>query len=162
LSLPAVQVSHSPIEKFREYLASRPRPQRFTGQKRDLVLHIFAKHHHFTTEQLIRDLATANLDISRATVYRTLPILVDAGLLRKLELGADTYYDHDYGYPQHEHLLCEQCKRLIEFQHPGIEAAIREIASESQFQFIGHTLIVRGICLECNRARATKRKLDLI
>ena len=162
MSLPAVQVSQSPEDKFREYLASRPRPQRFTGQQRDLVQHVFAQHHHFTTEQLIKDLQTAGLNISRATVYRTLSKLVDAGLLRKLELGADTYFDHDYGYPQHEHLVCLQCKRLIEFQHPAIESAIRDIATQSQFQFSGHTLIVRGVCFDCKRARATKRRLDLI
>jgi Fur family ferric uptake transcriptional regulator len=162
LSLPAVQVSQSPEDKFREYLASRPRVQRFTGQQRDLVQHIFMRHHHFTTEQLIKDLSSAGLNISRATVYRTLSKLVDAGLLRKLELGTDTYYDHDYGYPQHEHLVCEHCKRLIEFQHHAIEAAIREVAAQNQFQFSGHTLLIRGVCLECNRPRATKRRLDLI
>jgi Fur family ferric uptake transcriptional regulator len=162
LSLPAVQVSQSPESKFREYLASRPRTQRFTDQQRDLVQYIFAQHHHFTTEQLLKDLQNANLNISRATVYRTLSKLVDAGLLRKLELGSDTYFDHDYGYPQHEHLLCERCKRLIEFQHPAIEAAIGEICGEQQFQATGHTLIIRGTCAECNRARATKRRLDLI
>lgn len=162
MSLPSVQVSQSPEEKFREYLASRPRTQRFTGQQRELVQHIFAQHHHFTTEQLIRDLQSANRNVSRATVYRTLTKLVDAGLLRKLELGSDTYYDHDYGYPQHEHLVCERCKRLIEFQHPAIEQAIREICEDNQFHFSGHTLIVRGVCVECNRAQATKRLLDMI
>ena len=162
MPLPSVQVSQSPEDKFREYLASRPRPQRFTGQQRDLVAHIFAQHHHFTTEQLIRDLHSTDFDISRATIYRTLSKLVDAGLLRKLELGTDTYYDHDYGYPAHEHLVCETCKKLIEFQHPALEEAIRDVAEEHQFQFSGHTLIIRGICLECNRARANKRRLDLI
>ena len=162
MSLPAVQVSQSPEAKFREYLASRPRAQRFTDQQRDLVQYIFAQHHHFTTEQILKDLQNANLNISRATVYRTLTKLVDAGLLRKLELGSDTYFDHDYGYPQHEHLLCEHCNRLIEFQHPAIEAAIRDICGEQQFQASGHTLIIRGVCAECNRARATKRRLDLI
>jgi Fur family ferric uptake transcriptional regulator len=162
LSFPAVQVSQSPEEKFREYLASRPRPQRFTGQQRDLLQHVFAQHSHFTAERLIRDLQEAGLNISRATVYRTLSKLVDAGLLRKLELGSDTYFDHDYGYPQHEHLVCEICKRLFEFQHPAIEAAIREVAAEHQFQFSGHSLLIRGVCVECNRARATKRRLDLI
>lgn len=162
MSLPAVQVSQSPEAKFREYLASRARAQRLTGPRRDLVKYIFAQHHHFTTEQLLRDLQNTDIQISRATVYRTLSKLVDAGLLRKLELGSDTYYDHDYGYPQHEHLLCEHCQRLIEFQHPVIESAIQDICAREQFQASGHTLIVRGICAECNRARATKRRLDLI
>jgi len=160
--LPAVRVTQSPVEKFREYLASRPNPQRFTGQQKDLVEHVFARHSHFDADQLVRDLEEAGLNISRATVYRTLTKLVDAGMLRKLEIGTKTYYEHDYGYPQHEHLVCGTCGRMIEFQHPAIEAAIEEVCGQHQFQMAGHTLIIRGTCLDCNRARAAKRRLDLI
>src|SRR5947208_8774956 len=106
VSLPAVQVTQSPVEKFREYLASRPNPQRFTGQQKDLVEHVFARHSHFDADQLVKDLEDAGLNVSRATVYRTLTKLVDAGMLRKLEIETKTYYEHDYGYPQHEHLVC--------------------------------------------------------
>jgi Fur family ferric uptake transcriptional regulator len=160
--LPAVRVTQSPVEKFREYLASRPTPQRFTGQQKDLVEHVFARHSHFDADQLAKDLEEAGLNISRATVYRTLSKLVDAGLLRKLEIGTRTFYEHDYGYPQHEHLVCGTCGRMIEFQHPAIEAAIEEVCGQHQFQMAGHTLVIRGTCLDCNRARAAKRRLDLI
>jgi len=162
VSLPAVQVTQSPVEKFREYLASRPSPQRFTEQQRDLVEHVFARHSHFDADQLVKDLEEAGLDVSRATVYRTLTKLVDAGMLRKLEIGTKTYFEHDYGYPQHEHLVCGQCGKMIEFQHPAIEAAIEEICGQNQFQKAGHTLIIRGTCIDCNRARAATRRLDLI
>lgn len=162
MSLPAVQVTQSPVEKFREYLTSRPNPQRFTGQQRDLVEHVFARHSHFDPDHLMRDLEGAGLAVSRATVYRTLSKLVDAGMLRKLEVGTKTFYEHDYGYPQHEHLVCDVCGKMIEFQHPAIEAAIEEICSQHQFQTAGHTLIIRGTCLDCNRSRAAKRRLDLI
>src|SRR5207253_6564135 len=106
---PAVEVSQSPESKFREYLASRPRPQRYTEQQRDMVRYIFAQHNHFDADQLIDDMKQAGFRVSRATVYRTLAKLVDAGLLRRLEVGPRTFYEHDYGYPQHEHLYCEQC-----------------------------------------------------
>jgi Fur family transcriptional regulator, ferric uptake regulator len=159
VSLPAVTVSQSPEERFREYLTSRNTPQRFTDQQRELLQHIFAKHKHFDTEELLDDLKQANRVVSRATVYRTLGKLVDAGLLRKLEVGDRTVYDHDYGYPQHEHLVCETCHEMTEFQHPLIEAALREIAAQHQFQMDGHTLIVRGICTKCNAARAASRRL---
>ena len=162
MSLPAVRVTQSPVEKFREYLASRPTPQRFTDQKRDLVEHVFARHSHFDADQLGRDLKAAGLTISRPTVYRTLKSLVDAGMLRTMEIGGKTYYEHDYGYPQHEHLVCGTCGKMIEFQHPAIEAAIEEMAAQHQFQMAGHTLVIRGTCLDCNRARAAKRRLDLI
>jgi Fur family ferric uptake transcriptional regulator len=162
VTLPAVPVAQSPEDKFREYLASRSRPQRYTDQQRDLVRHVFAQHNHFDADNLIDELKGAGLRVSRATVYRTLHKLVDAGLLRRLELGPRTFFEHDYGYPQHEHLVCERCGRIIEFQSPDIDAALREVCSLHQFQTNGHTLIVRGTCADCNRARGAKRRLDLI
>jgi len=162
VSLPAVEVSQSPEDKFREYLASRPKPQRFTDQQREMVRYIFAQHEHFDADQLIDELKRDGLGVSRATVYRTLNKLVDSGLLRRLELGARSYYEHDYGYPQHEHLVCQRCRKVIEFQNPAIEAMIREVCAQHGFQNTGHTFIIRGNCADCNRARSTKRRLDLI
>lgn len=162
MSLPAVTVSQSPEEKFREYLTSRPRPQRYTDQQRDLVKYIFAQHNHFDADQLIDAMKQEGFKVSRATVYRTLTKLVDAGLLRKLELGPRMCYEHDYGYPQHEHLRCSQCDKMIEFQSPALEAVLREVAREHHFNASGHTLIIRGVCADCNRARTSKRMLDLI
>jgi Fur family ferric uptake transcriptional regulator len=159
---PAVEVAHSPESKFREYLSSRPRPQRYTDQQRDMVRYIFAQHNHFDADQLIDDLKRTGFRVSRATVYRTLAKLVDAGLLRRLEVGARTFYEHDYGYPQHEHMYCQVCRKIIEFQNPAIEAVIREVCSLHNFQSNGHSFIIQGICMECNRARVTKRRLDLV
>jgi Fur family transcriptional regulator, ferric uptake regulator len=162
VQLPAVQVAHSPESKFREYLSSRPRPQRYTEQQRDMVRYIFARHNHFDADQLIDDMKRDGFAVSRATVYRTLNKLVDAGLLRRLELGPRMFYEHDYGYPQHEHLYCEKCGKVIEFQNPVIDATIRDVSQQYNFQSNGHTFIVRGICADCNRARVTKRRLDLV
>jgi Fur family ferric uptake transcriptional regulator len=157
-----VEVSQSPEDKFREYLASRPRAQRFTEQQRDMVRAIFARHNHFDAEQMIDEMKTNGLGVSRATVYRTLTKLVDAGLLRRLEVGTRTFYEHDYGYPQHEHLYCEKCQKMIEFQSPEIEEALRDVCRRNGFQAAGHTLLIRGTCSDCNRARTNKRRLDLI
>lgn len=162
MELPAVAVSQSPEDKFREYLASRPRPQRFTEQQRDLVRYIFAQHNHFDAEQLIEDIRRERLRVSRATIYRTLTKLVDAGLLRRLELGTRTFFEHDYGYPQHEHLYCDRCHKMIEFQNPSIMTTMTDVCREHGFQAAGHTFIIRGVCADCNRARVTKRRLDLI
>jgi Fur family ferric uptake transcriptional regulator len=162
VSLPAVEVAHSPESKFREYLASRPRPQRYTDQQRDMVRFIFGRHNHFEAEQLIDDLKRAGFRVSRATIYRTLAKLVDAGLLRRLEVGPRTFYEHDYGYPQHEHLYCQHCGQMIEFQNSAIEIIVREMARQHNFQATGHTFLIQGICAACNRARVTKRRLDLV
>jgi Fur family ferric uptake transcriptional regulator len=162
VQLSAVEVAHSPESKFREYLASRPRPQRYTEQQRDMVRYIFARHNHFDADQLIDDMKSAGFHVSRATVYRTLAKLVDAGLLRRLEVGPRMFYEHDYGYPQHEHLYCQKCGAMIEFQNPAIDAIIRDICQQENFQTNGYTFIIRGLCSACNRARITKRRLDLV
>lgn len=162
MDLPSIEVSQSPENKFREYLASRAKPQRYTDQQRDMVQYIFAQHNHFDADQLIDEMKKAGFSVSRATVYRTLSKLVDAGLLRRLEVGPRTFYEHDYGYPQHDHMFCEHCHKMFEFQNAAIADAIREVSREHNFQSSGHTFIIRGICAECNRARVTKRRLDLI
>jgi Fur family ferric uptake transcriptional regulator len=162
VELPAVAVSQSPEDKFREYLASRARPQRFTDQQRDMVRYIFSRHNHFDADGLIDAMKQAGLAVSRATVYRTLAKLVDAGLLRRLEIGPRMCYEHDYGYPQHEHLQCAKCGRMIEFQSPALESALREVCRQHGFQSSSHTLVIRGMCADCNRARVTKRMLDLV
>lgn len=162
MQLPAVQVSQSPQAKFAEYLSSRPRVQRYTRQQRDMVDYIFSRHSHFDADQLIDELKRANFQVSRATVYRTLTKLVDAGLLRRIELGPRTYYEHDYGYPQHEHLYCNKCHKMIEFQNPALEAIIRDVCGRNNFQATGHIFVIRGLCEDCNRARVMKRRLDLV
>jgi Fur family ferric uptake transcriptional regulator len=161
-ALPIIEVSQSPEEKFREYLASRPRAQRYTTQQRDMVQYIFSKHNHFDADELIDEMKNNDFRVSRATVYRTLNKLVDAGLLRRINLGERTVYEHDYGYAQHDHLYCEQCRSMIEFQHPQMESLIRDVCEQHGFQFKGHTFVIRGVCSACNRARMTKRRLDLV
>ena len=162
MELQAVEVSQSPESKFREYLASRPKPQRFTEQQRDMIRYIFSQHNHFDAEQLIHDMTGAGFHVSRATIYRTLNKLVNAGLLRRLEMGPRTVFEHDYGYPQHEHLYCQTCRKMIEFQNPLVEHLLREVCRQHGFHPSGHTFIIRGLCAECNRAKVTKRRLDLI
>ena len=160
--LPNVEVSQSPEEKFREYLASRPRTQRYTGQQRDMVKYIFSKHNHFDADTLIDEMKQAGLAVSRATVYRTLTKLVDAGLLRQLDFGPRMFYEHDYGYPAHDHMFCTSCHRVYEFQHPAMSAMMDEVCRNENFRPDSHTFIIRGVCAECNRAKTMKRRLDLV
>ncbi len=160
--LPTVETSLTPEEKFREYLASRTRPQRFTGQQRDMVRYIFSKHNHFDADQLIDEMKQEGFQVSRATIYRTLSKLVDAGLLRRLDIGARTHYEHDYGYPQHDHLVCHNCSKMIEFQHTTMENLMKEVCNSYGFHYQGHSFVIRGLCSDCNRMKNTKRRLDLV
>jgi len=114
-SLGTVQVSLSPRERFAEFLQARGK--RITRQRQAIVDHVSSRHEHFDAEQLLAELrqTQAGARASRPTVYRTLAEMVDAGLLRKMVLDGRAVYEHDYGYPQHDHLYCTGCQKLIEF-----------------------------------------------
>jgi Fur family ferric uptake transcriptional regulator len=162
-SLSEVQVSLSPQERFDEYLQSRGK--RITQQRRALVDFVFERHDHFDADELIDSLSRrkAGEPISRPTVYRTLGELVEAGLLRKMMLGGRAVYEHDYGYPQHDHLHCQVCDKLIEFQADELAEIRDAVAREHQFRVTGHRLIVTGVCHDCSRKRhRDKSPLDLI
>jgi len=162
-SLAEVQVSLSPHERFEEYLQSRGK--RITQQRRALVDFVFERHDHFDADELIDSLAGRKEGerISRPTVYRTLNELVEAGLLRKMMLGGRAVYEHDYGYPQHDHLHCQICDKLIEFQADELQEIRDAVAREHKFRVTGHRLIITGVCQECSRKRHRgKSPLDLI
>ena len=88
--------------------------------------------------------------------------LVEAGLLRSMTLNGRAVYEHDYGYPQHDHLHCEKCNKLIEFQSDEFAELRQAVAAAHKFRVKGHRLIINGICEECSQVRRQKRKLDLI
>jgi Fur family ferric uptake transcriptional regulator len=161
-SLGTVRVALSPAERFEEFLQSRGK--RVTQQRRIIVDEVFKRHDHFDAEDLIQHLSRKASDrhVSRPTVYRTLSELVEAGLLRDMVLAGRNVYEHDYGYPQHDHLHCQKCDKLIEF-HSEEVAAIRDaVGREHNFRVSGHRLIISGICAECRAVRRPTRKLDLI
>ena len=148
-----VPVALSPRQRFEEYLQSRR--MRNTAQRRIWVEHIFSHHEHFDADQLIAQLPRRGSPgyVSRPTVYRTLAEFVDAGLLRKFELRGRAVYEHDYGYPQHDHLFCTQCQKLFEFESAELLDLRNRVAREHQFRVLGHRLIVHGVCAACTAAR---------
>ena len=147
-------------DKFREFLEIRG--EKLTEPRRVLVRHIFDNHKHFDADELVADLRAAGRQVSRATVYRTLRLLVEAGLLRELRLTNRTAYEHDFGYPSHDHMHCTECNRVIEFRNDEIRRLREIISMEHGFQAAGHRFIISGVCRACSRARSPRRKLDLI
>lgn len=147
-------------DKFREFLEIRG--EKLTEQRRVLVRHIFDNHKHFDADELVADLRAAGRQASRATVYRTLRLLVEAGLLRELRLTNRTAYEHDFGYPSHDHLHCTECNEIIEFRNDEIRRLRELISLENGFRAAGHRFIISGVCRACSRARSPRRKLDLI
>jgi Fur family ferric uptake transcriptional regulator len=162
-SLGSVTVAQSPEERFEEYLQSRGK--RMTQQKRLLLAKVVDRHAHFDAETLIEQLMATDRAgrIGRATVYRFLKELVDAGLLREFQLDGRSVYEHDYGYPEHDHLYCQECHKLIEFHNEELVKLRDTIAAGQNFRVSGHRLIITGVCEECRLSkRRVRRKVDLI
>ncbi|MEM9411227.1 MAG: Fur family transcriptional regulator [Planctomycetota bacterium] len=151
-------VSLSPEQRFEDYLQSRG--MRNTEQRRSLIRVVFSEHEHFDADQLIERLPLRGDEgyVSRPTVYRTLSEFVDAGLLKKFDLDGRSVYEHDYGYPQHDHFYCNRCHQLIEFQDEALSKKIDEIAAEHRFQKRSHRLLITGVCNECRQSRQRKRR----
>ena len=162
--LPPVEVAVSPLEKFQEFLATRRK--RLTPERRIVVEELLAGHEHFDSEQLVERLSQRKdkQRVSRATVYRTLADLEEAGLIRKVaRTDGREIYEHDYGYPEHDHLICSRCKQLIEFPAETISTLLEDIAAAHGFRMTGHRLEVHGLCDACARPPSRRNpKLDLL
>ena len=152
-SLRTIRVPLPPAEQFGQFLQSRGK--RHSQQRRVIVEQVFSHHDHFDADELMGHLAElmAQRKLSRPTVYRTLGELVEAGLLRKMSLGGRSVFEHDYGYPSHDHLFCQVCNRLIEFHSVALEKLRDTVAREHDFQVLSHRMFVTGICAECQRKR---------
>jgi len=157
-SLGSVEVSLSPLERFEEFLQSRE--MRMTKPRRLLLEHVFSRHEHFDADTLIDQMPSKGHDgyVGRATVYRTLTEFVDAGLLRVFELDGRHVYEHDYGYPQHDHLYCQDCQKLIEFKNDELFAIRDAVARDNHFRISGHRFIITGICEDCRLSKRRRRK----
>ena len=162
-SLGTVEVALAPQERFEEYLQSRGK--RTTQQRRYLVDLVFRHHDHFDADDVLEMLSGEDegRKIGRATVYRTLNELVEAGLLRAMTLDGRSVYERDYGYPQHDHLHCQICNKLIEFHSAELQELRDAVAAEHKFRASGHRLIIAGTCYECRTQRHRRKSpLDLI
>jgi len=152
-SLSSVQIKLPPIEQFTRFLQSRGK--RVTRQRGLIVEQVFSHHDHFDADELMSHLQhlIAERKVSRPTVYRTLGELVEAGLLRKMTLGGRSVFEHDYGYPSHDHLYCQICNKLIEFHSDALEQLRDQVAGQYSFRVVGHRMFVTGICSDCQRIR---------
>ena len=150
-SLGSVQVGLPPAERFGQFLQGRGK--RITQQRRLIVETVFSHHDHFDADELIEHLQDliAQRKVSRPTVYRTLAELVEAGMLRKMTLGGRSVFEHDYGYPSHDHLHCQVCNRLIEFHSAELEGIRDKVARQHEFKVSSHRMFVTGVCAECRQ-----------
>lgn len=139
----------SAAERFKQYL--KKEGLFFTPQRLAIAEFIInKKNHHFSAEGLVSELREHGNLVSRATVYRTLSHLQQAGFLREVALNSSQVcYDFIANARHHEHLVCEACGSIIEFTDPLLEQSIEAIALRSGMQMTQHTVQIFGICAPC-------------
>lgn len=134
---------------FAEYLQRKG--LKFTSTRKQLLDRIFEMHDHFTADQLLDRFRDAKLRVSKATVYRTLSVMLDCGLLESHDFGEGSlFYEHTFGHRHHDHLFCLNCKEIVEFFHEKVENLQSEIAQELGFTLIDHSHKLFGLCPRCS------------
>lgn len=121
--------------------------------QRDLILDIFLKtEEHLSSEDLYWLIQKQDASIGHTTVYRTLKLLTDAGLAREVRFGdGKTYYEHHYNHQHHDHMICTECGKVVEFYSAEIEALQDEMAQKFGFKPTHHSLRILGLCDVCQQ-----------
>ena len=138
------------IDRFAGFLQAQG--LKLTEERSALVREIFSTHYHFEADELLFRMKEKNVKISRATVYRTLELLVKSGMVRRVHLGEDHYhYEHVTGNTHHDHLVCTTCGGVIEFHDPELENRALQICERKRFTPTFHNLQILGVCDSCRR-----------
>lgn len=138
------------LDRFRRYLREHRQP---ITRQRDLVAQaVFLADDHPSVDGIRRSLKDRGERVGTATVYRTLDLLVESGLVRAHDFG-DGFkrYESVPSQAHHEHLICERCGRVVEFQNERLERMLPIIADEHAFQHGRHRIEIYGVCRECRQ-----------
>ena len=142
-------------EIFRRFL--RNKELKITRQREILLRRIFEREEHFSAEDL-EDRVKGD-GISKATIYRTLQLLVDAGLVNEVALKDDRrMYEHTYGHAPHDHIVCIDCKKVFEFDGAALQKIEAELASGIGFIPVGHRLRIEATCVDMRRTGKCDRE----
>ena len=119
---------------------------KFTRQRKTII-ETFLKADHITAEDLHREITTRNRQVGLATIYRTLNLLCEIGVGQQRYFGDNkTIYDNVSRKKHHDHLICEKCGKIVEFECPDIERLQEEMATLHGFKLKRHRLELYGIC----------------
>ena len=128
----------------------RERGLRLTQERIQLLTLIASLKGHFNAEELLDRIKARKIPVSRATVYRILPVLVNAGLIQQSLLSeGQARFEVTWNRDHHDHLICSSCNRVVEFQHSTIEILQKEIANKYGFVLEHHVMELVGRCFQC-------------
>ena len=141
---------NTPRAMFERYLRSQH--LKLTPQRRLILDKVMARRDHFEADELVATLKRRGERLSRATIYRTLPLLVKCGLIREVQFGEGrAHYEHAFRDGHHDHLICIECGRVVEFYDGSIERLQGGVCKSHDFQPLSHSLEIRGYCSRCRQ-----------
>ena len=134
---------------FQQYL--KDKGLACTSQRDAIIEHLVKETSHFNADTFVHSLQKKHLPVSRATVYRTLQHLEDAGIIREVAINtSQAYYEFTGRTTHHEHLVCENCGTIIEFVDDQLEERIEQIARLHHLSITRHTVQISGYCRSCH------------
>jgi Fur family ferric uptake transcriptional regulator len=125
------------------------------SSKRDQIVNVFLRQQgHLSADDLVELIKREDRGLSRATVYRTLQWMVDAGVARRVDFGEGKFrYEHSYRHPRHFHLICKTCNRSYEFLSSDIETLVEEVAAARGFEARQSVVQIYGTCDACRTGK---------
>ena len=142
--------SEAPEAVFR--LGLEQRGLKYTSERREILKAVLSTHTHFDADWLFVEMRKTGAKASKATIYRSLVLLCEMGILRAVFRGSHgSYYEHVYGHEHHEHMICLRCGRVTEFTSGNLEQLQEEACRAQGFAPVRHHLQVFGYCQECQQ-----------
>ena len=140
----------APQDVFAEYLANEN--LKMTPQRRIILDTLLKRNDHLSSEELYALVKKRDASIGQATVYRTLKLLSDSGLIEPLDFADGvTRYEPSYGKDHHDHLICERCGKNIEIVDEIIEHRQEQLAEKHGFTLQRHKMYLYGVCSGCRK-----------
>ena len=123
---------------------------KITSQRRAVLDAFINSENHVSAEDLYKMVSENEPKIGLATVYRTLALFTQSGLATELDFGdGQKRYEHKYMHSHHDHMICTECGKIIEFYDPLIEKFQEDAANKNNFTITSHKLDIFGICSQC-------------
>jgi len=136
------------IDVLEEYISVNN--LKITKQRRTVLKIFLESKDHVSVEELYNTVLKTEPKIGLATVYRTLALLTKSGLALEMDFGdGQKRYENSYRSVHHDHMLCTECGKILEFNHPLIEKYQEEVAKQKNFKITSHKLDLFGLCQDC-------------
>ena len=133
---------------FRDFLHDRG--LKYTGERKKIVRAVMMTDQHFEVEELLRLMWEDDNRVGKATVYRTLKLLVECGIVKEAHFSnKQVHYEHIFGEAPHDHMICRRCGRIIEFDAGNVLQLTAAAAAEHGFHAIAHRFQIIGLCKTC-------------